>query len=120
MEVHVECFAKGTQKVGHELSSTVRSGVVQDAVLGVDMHDEQECELFRVNGVDGGDEDALLGEAVDDNEDCCETAGEGQLFDEVHRYRIPRMWQCREGFQEAIRFMPWGLTVLADDVRDAI
>ena len=120
MEAHVECFAEGTQKPEHELSSVIRRGVVRDTVLGIDMHDEQEHELFRVNGVNGGDEDALFGEAVDNDDDSSKTAGEGQLFNEVHRYRIPRMQQCRKGFQEAIQFMPWGLTTLADDTRDTI
>ena len=84
------------------------------------MHDEQEHKLFGVDVVNGGDEDALLGEVVDDNEDSSKTTGEGQLLNEVHRYRIPRTQQCRKGFQEAVQFMPWGLPVLADDTRDAI
>ena len=105
----------------HKLSSAIRHGVVWHTVLGIDMHDEQECELFGVNGVDSGDEDALFGEAVDDDKDSGKTAGEGQLFfNEVHEYRIPRTQWCRKGFQEAIWFMPWGLTVLADDTRDTI
>ena len=120
VEAHVERFAEGTQKTGHELSSAIRCGVVRDTMLGIDMHDEQEHELFRVNGVNGGDEDALLGEVVNNNEDSRKTAGEGQLFNEVHRYRIPRTQWCRKGFQEAIQFMLWGLTMLADDTRDAI
>ena len=76
--------------MGHELSSTIRYGVAQDAVLGIDVHDEQEHDFL------------------------------GQLLNEVHKYRIPRMRRCRKGFQEAIQFMLWGITVLADDTRDAI
>ena len=120
MEADVECFAKGVQKPGHKLSSMIRHGVVQDTVLGIDVHDEQERKLFRVDGVNSGDEDALFGEAVDNNEDGGKTTREGQLFNEVHRYRIPRMRWCRKGFQEAVWFMLWGLTMLADDTRDAI
>ena len=67
-----------------------------------------------------GNENALFGQVVNDNENCGEPRREGQLFDEVHRYRIPGAQQCRKGFQEAIRFMPWGLTMLADDARDTI
>ena len=113
-------FAKGVQKLGHKLSSMVRSGVVWDAVLGIDMHDEQECELLGVDGVNSGDEDALFGEAVDDDKESGKTTGEGQLFNEVHRYRVPRMWWCRKGFQETVQFMLWGLTTLTDDKRDTI
>ena len=54
--------------------------MVWDAVLGIDVHDEPECELFRV---DSGDENALFGEAVNNDENCSETAREGQLFDDI-------------------------------------
>ena len=84
MEVHVEHLTKGTWKVGHKLSSTVGCGVVWDTMLGVDVHDEQECELFRVDGVDTGDENALFGEAVNNNKNCSKTAREGQFFNEVY------------------------------------
>ena len=47
------------------------------------MHDEQECELFLVDGVNSGDENALFGEAVNNDENCSETAREGQLFDDI-------------------------------------
>ena len=101
-----------------DTNSVLRSDVVWFGMLCLE--DEQEHELFGVNGVNGGDEDALFGEAVNNDEDSSKTTREGQLLNEVHRYRIPRMWQCRKGFQEAIQFMPWGLTMLADDTRDAI
>jgi hypothetical protein len=44
----------------------VRDVVVWTTILRIHVNDEQDHKLFR-GGVDCGDEDALLGEVVEDN-----------------------------------------------------
>ena len=53
-------------------------------MLGKDVEKEQLSQSGGVNGVMHGDEYALLGEAVHDDEDGCEP-GQGQkVFNEIH------------------------------------
>ena len=69
------------------------------------MHDEEACKFLRVDGVVGGNEDALFGKSINDDENGSKAERRGKLLDEVHRYRMPGASGNRELLQRAIGFV---------------
>ena len=84
METDVQSLAKGAEKVGYEFGSMVGSDVGRNAVLGEDVEKEQLCQSRGVNGVMRGDEYALLGQAIHDDKDGCESGRRWKVFNEIH------------------------------------
>ena len=79
------------------------------------MHKEKACELFGGDVVRHRDEDALLGEAVYDDEDSGEAGGLGELFDEVHGDGVPWALRDRELLETAVGLMTTGLVTPTDN-----
>jgi len=58
----------------------------------------------------GQNENALLREAINDNEDGGVSAGEGKVFNEIHGDGVPRLLWHRELSEESIGVMSWSLS----------
>ena len=84
------------------------------SVLREDMEYEETGQLYHGKRVVGRNEDSLLGESVNDNKDGCESSQGGKLFNEIHRYGIPRMFGNGKWFEESIGLVPMRLDLTAD------
>ena len=84
METDVQSLAKGMEEVGYEFGSTVGSDMGGNAVLGEDVEKEQLRQSGGVDGVMRGDEYALFGQAIHNDEDGCESGRGQKVFNEVH------------------------------------
>ena len=69
METDVQSLAKGAEEVGYEFGSLVGSDMGRNAVLREDVEEEQLRQSGGINRVMRGDEYALLGQAIHDDED---------------------------------------------------
>ena len=90
VEIHVQSFPQGTEEDGHELGATVGSNVSRYTMFREDVSNEEFGQAGGVHGICGRDEDALLGESVNNDEDSGEAGGLGKVFNEVHGDGIPR------------------------------
>ena len=120
VEMHVESVAESAREPQNKFGATVRCVVVGDSMFGIDVHDEQESEVFRVDGVNCRYKDALLRQAVNNDEDRSVAARGQKLLNKVHRYRVPGVGRSRKRLQEPIWFVPRGLATLACDAGVAI
>ena len=72
------------EEVGYEFGSTVRSDMGRNAVLGEDVEKEQLRQSGGVDGVMCGDEYALLGQVIHNDEDGGESGRRRKVFNEIH------------------------------------
>ena len=89
VEVHVQSFPQGAEEDRHELGATVRSNMSRYTMFREDISNEEFGQAGGVHGVHGGDEDALLGESVNNDEDSSEAGGLRKMFNEIHGDGIP-------------------------------
>ena len=78
-------------------------------VFGEDVSNEEFSQAGGVYGVRGRNEDALLGESVNNDEDSGEAGGLGKMFNEVYGDGIPRTRRNRELLNQTIRLVSRGL-----------
>ena len=119
MEIHVQSFPQGAEEDGHELGAAVGSNVSRYTVFREDVSNEELSQAGGIHGVRGRDEDALLGESVNNDEDGGKAGGLGKVFNEVHGYGIPRMRQNRELLNQTVRLVLQGLRPTAGRTRGA-
>ena len=46
VQTHVKCLAKSTSEARYELCTMIGGDMIRNSMFGIDVHDEQECELF--------------------------------------------------------------------------
>ena len=90
VEIHVQSFPQGTEEDRHKLRAAVGSNVSRYTMFGEDISNKEFGQASRVYGVRGRNEDALLGESVNNDEDSGEARGFGKVFNEVHGDGVPR------------------------------
>jgi hypothetical protein len=110
VEFHVQCFSQGSEEHGHELGATIGSDMSGYTMLGENISDEEGGKSGGIDLIRSGDEDALLGKPIDDNQYGCEAGGLGKMLDEVHGDGIPRTSWDRELLNETIGFVAGGLS----------
>ena len=74
-------------------------------MLQEDMEYKEAGQLDCGKSIVSQNEDPLLGELVNDNKDGCESSQGGKLFDEIHRYGIPRTHRNGKWFEESVGFV---------------
>ena len=88
MRLDVKEFGEGASEPRNKLGASVGGGVMRNTMFGEDMDDAELSEIFGRTGGVRGDEDALLGELVYNDEDRVVTVRKGECFDEVHGDRV--------------------------------
>ena len=109
VEIHVQSFPQGAEEDGHELGAAVGSNMSRYTVFREDVSNEELSQAGGIHGVCGRDEDALLGESVNNDEDGSKAGGLGKVFNEVHGYGIPRTRRNWELLNQTIRLVSRGL-----------
>src|SRR6266540_3723609 len=84
------------------------------SVLREDVEYKEASQLDCGKSIVGRNEDPLLGESVNDNKDGCESSRGRKLFNEVHRYGIPRTRGNGKWFEKSIGFVLMRLDSAAD------
>ena len=86
-----------------------------NAVLREDMGDEGICNVYGSGAISSWNESTLLGEAVNNHQNCCKAVRQRQLLNEVHADRMPWSLRDRKGLQKAVRTMVGWFIPRAED-----
>jgi len=84
------------------------------SVLQEDMEYKEAGQLDCSKSIMGQNEDSLLGESVNDSKNGCKSSQGGKLFNEIHRYGIPRTCGNGKWFEESIGLVLTRLDSTAD------
>jgi hypothetical protein len=80
-----------------------------DTMLGEDVDKKELGKLQSSDSIVGGDENALFGQSVYDDQDGGEAIGVGELLDEVHGDGVPGFLGDRKLLEGPIGTMTWNL-----------
>lgn len=120
MEDHPQGDSETSEEAGDEFGAPVVSNMSWDTVLGEDVNDEEFGKFLRGDSAVAGNEDRLLGKAIDDNKDGVVTVGGRKGFNEVHGDGVPGALRNRKLLEEAVRFMTGGLGATARSAGGAV
>ena len=94
MEFHVQGFAKRSKEMRDKLGAVIRCNMRRNTVFRKYMDNKESSQLSGSNGVMCGDKNALLGEMIYHYQDSGKPFGDQEVFNEIHRNRIPWMgWE---------------------------
>jgi hypothetical protein len=98
-----QSFVKGTKGGCGELGTTIRDGVLREAVMFPDMREEEVSNAECINCFGCGDEMSHLCETVHNVEDGVEALYRGKSRDQVVRDRCPRSCGNLERLERSVR-----------------